>query len=119
VKPGNEGSTDVTKYRPISLINIGGKLLEKLLIDRINYHVFSNNLLNDNQYGFLPQKSTTDTALAAKNFVRENLQQRKCVIMTGLEGSLAGDPEGYVEKALETGISSHRGPVGEPDRGLV
>ena len=26
-------------------------------------------------------------------------------------GSLAGDPEGYVEKALETGISLHRGPV--------
>jgi hypothetical protein len=26
-------------------------------------------------------------------------------------GSLAGDPEGYVEKALETGISSHRGPT--------
>jgi hypothetical protein len=24
------------------------------------------------------------------------------------EGSLAGDPEGYVEKALETGISFHR-----------
>ena len=26
-------------------------------------------------------------------------------------GSLAGDPEGFVEKALETGISSHRGPT--------
>ena len=25
--------------------------------------------------------------------------------------SLAGDPEGYVEKALETGISSHGGPT--------
>jgi len=28
-----------------------------------------------------------------------------------MEGSLAGDPEGYVEKALEKGISFHRGPV--------
>jgi hypothetical protein len=26
-------------------------------------------------------------------------------------GCLAGDPKGYVEKALETGISSHRGPA--------
>jgi len=34
-------------------------------------------------------------------------------------GSLAGDPEGYAEKALETGISSNRGPAGEPVRGLV
>jgi hypothetical protein len=30
---------------------------------------------------------------------------------TWREGSLAGDPEGNVEKALETGISFYRGPV--------
>ena len=30
---------------------------------------------------------------------------------TWREGSLAGDPEGYVEKALHMGISLHRGPV--------
>ena len=30
---------------------------------------------------------------------------------TWRQGSLAGDPEGYVEKALEMGISFHRGPV--------
>ena len=30
---------------------------------------------------------------------------------TWREGTLAGDPEGYVEKALKTGISFHRGPV--------
>jgi len=30
---------------------------------------------------------------------------------TRREGSIAGDPEGYVEKALETGISFHRGLV--------
>ena len=27
------------------------------------------------------------------------------------EGSLVGDPERYIEKVLETGISFHRGPV--------
>jgi len=30
---------------------------------------------------------------------------------TWREGSLTGDPEGYVGKALETGISFLRGPV--------
>ena len=33
---------------------------------------------------------------------------------TWKEGSLAGDCEGYVEKALERGISSNRVPNGEP-----
>jgi hypothetical protein len=56
IKPGKEGSMEVTKYRPISLLNIGGKVLEKLLIDGINHHVLSNSLLNGNQYGFLPKK---------------------------------------------------------------
>jgi len=32
---------------------------------------------------------------------------------TWREGSLAGDPEVYLEKALETGISSYRGSVWE------
>ena len=30
---------------------------------------------------------------------------------TWREGSLAGDPKGYVKKALEMGISFHRGPI--------
>jgi hypothetical protein len=78
IKPGKEGSTEVTKYRPTSLLNVGCKVLEKLLIDRINHHVFSNSILNGNQYGFLPQKSTIDIALGVKSFIRENLQQKNC-----------------------------------------
>jgi len=66
VKPGKEGSTKVTKHQPISLLNVGGKVLEKLLINRINHHAFSNSLLNENQYRFFPHKSTIDAALAAK-----------------------------------------------------
>ena len=34
-------------------------------------------------------------------------------------GSFTEDPEGYVQKALVTGISLHRGPAGEPGRGLI
>jgi hypothetical protein len=36
---------------------------------------------------------------------------------TWREGSLAGDPGGQEEKALESGIYFHRGPAGEPGRG--
>jgi hypothetical protein len=57
VKPGKEGFSEVRKYRPISLINTGGKLLEKLLINRINHHLHTYKLLNRNQYGFIPQNS--------------------------------------------------------------
>jgi len=38
---------------------------------------------------------------------------------TWREGFLAGYPGGYGEKALEMGISFHRGPTGEPGKGLI
>ena len=85
VKPGKEGLNEVGKYRPISLINIGGKILENLLIDRINHHLYSNRLLNENQYGFTPQKSTVDAAMAAKDFAQTHLLQSNVVILTSLD----------------------------------
>jgi len=37
--PGKEDSLDPSKCGPISLLNIGGKVLEKLLINRIMHNV--------------------------------------------------------------------------------
>ena len=45
-KLDKDNSEDVTKFRPLSLINTGGKVLEKLFINRINHHVFSHNYVN-------------------------------------------------------------------------
>jgi hypothetical protein len=36
VKPGKQDNEEVTKFRPISLLNIEGKIMEKILITRIN-----------------------------------------------------------------------------------
>jgi hypothetical protein len=49
VKPGKETSDNICKYRPISLINTAAKVLEKTLINRIMYHMYSNNLMSKNQ----------------------------------------------------------------------
>jgi hypothetical protein len=85
IKPGKENSTDPSKYRPISLLNIGGKVLQELLINRINHHMYKNELLTDRQYGFMPQKSTTDTTMEAKKFIEPELVKRKVVTMTSLD----------------------------------
>jgi len=83
-KPGKDNCEDVTKFRPISLINTGGKVLEKLLINRINHHVFSHNYMN-NQYGFTPQKSTIDAAMAVKNVVIEGLTAGDVIVLVSLD----------------------------------
>jgi hypothetical protein len=61
-KPDKKDSYDPSKYRPISLLNLEGKVLEKLLINRIMYHINKTEFLNPNQFGFIPQGSTTDAA---------------------------------------------------------
>ena len=66
---------DVSNFRPISLINVGVKVLGKLLINRIMHYVYSNNLLNTNQYGFAPKKSTIDATLAVKEYIEEWFRQ--------------------------------------------
>ena len=85
MKPGKEDTMDPSKYRPINLINVAGKVLEKLLINRIMHHVCTNDLLNHNQFGFTPKKSRTDAAMAAKKFVEEGLRQGLITILVSLD----------------------------------
>jgi len=72
-KPGKEDSTLPSKFRPISLLNVAGKLLEKLLIDRIIHFLITNQLLSSNQFGFLPQRGTLNALFEVKTYVESNL----------------------------------------------
>ena len=56
-----------------------------MLINRIIHFLYSNNLLNQNQFGFTPQKSTTDATMAAKNFVDEALNKGQIVALGRLD----------------------------------
>jgi len=60
----------VSKFRPIRLLDTRRKVLEKIMINRINHHVYSRGYINENQYGFRPQKCTIDAAMAIKDFVQ-------------------------------------------------
>ena len=84
-KPDTQNSPDVTKYRPISLLNIGGKILEKALINRINHHMNSTEFLKKNQYGFIPQTSTIDAIMAVKTFVQEGFSRGEITVTVSLD----------------------------------
>ena len=49
---------EVGNYRPISLLPLFGKLLEKLMYARMYSFLIKHNLLVGNQYGFQKSKST-------------------------------------------------------------
>ena len=56
VKPGREESSDPSMYRPISLLNTEGKILEKLLIKRIPHHLHKTDALNGNNLDSHPKR---------------------------------------------------------------
>jgi hypothetical protein len=84
-KPGRDDTKDPFKYRRISLLNIEGKVPGKLLIKRIMHHLHKTEFLNDNQYGFTPQNSTTDAAMEVRQYIESQLERGRLVIMASLD----------------------------------
>ena len=70
---------------------MGSKLLETLMIDRISFQVHSNDLFNDNQYGFIPQKGNVDAAMEVKSFIEESLRVKQCAVIVNLDVKEAFD----------------------------
>ena len=55
----NGSNKDPNNYRPISILTIFSKLLEKLVHNRLLKFINNNYVLHDNQFGFRADKSTT------------------------------------------------------------
>jgi hypothetical protein len=48
----NGDKTELTNYRPISLLGSFSKIFEKLIYTMLNKHIISNKIPVDEQYGF-------------------------------------------------------------------
>ena len=83
---------DVSKFRQISLLNTGGKVMEKVLTNRINHQIYSHDFMNTNQYVFTPRRSTIDAAMAVKDFVEEVLVGGERIVLVSLKVKGAFDP---------------------------
>jgi len=72
----NKSPHQVENYRPISLLDVHGKILDKILNTRLNRHLNRHNILHPRQHGFRQQRGT-DTALATfHETIAINMAQR-------------------------------------------
>lgn len=83
--------TDVTNYRPISVICNFAKILEKCIKHRLNLYLEDNNILNDKQYGFRNYVGTNDALLDYTSFIYNNLDSGKKVLTVFLDVKKAFD----------------------------
>ena len=83
--------TDVSNYRPISLLSAFSKIYEKLMHSRLlNFLDFDNSLF-DMQYGFRPGRSCEHALLQAQNSILNALSNKKVALLLLLDFSKAFD----------------------------
>jgi len=68
-KPDKVSYNTPKSFRPIILLNMLGKLIEKVIGDRLQFHVISNNFIYQSQLGGLKFKSTTDAVIVLTHFI--------------------------------------------------
>ena len=72
------GSTqDINNYRPISLLSIFDKIIEKLIHKRLYSFLESHNILYHNQFGFRKNNSTTNALIQITEKIKESIDNGK------------------------------------------
>ena len=87
-----EGSkSDVSNLRPVSLLPIPGKLMEKVVHERLLRYFENNNLLEEHQGGFRPGHSTIDSAVTLVDKIFKAMNDREITVATFIDLSKAFD----------------------------
>ena len=69
-KPNKTSYDNPKAFRPIVLLNTLGKLVEKVIAERLQFIVASNNFIYPSQLGGLKFKSTNDAGTALTHIIR-------------------------------------------------
>ncbi len=88
-KSGN--SNDMNNYRPIYLLPILSKILEKIVADQLIQFLECNNLLSITQHGFRPRLSTETALTVITDKLFDNIDSKKISILTLCDLSKAFD----------------------------
>jgi len=63
--------TDCNNYRGISLINIGLKILSKIVTERISTYAFHHNIIRPEQYGFRNKEESISLYISIREILRK------------------------------------------------
>ena len=105
-KSGTPG-TSVKDKRPISLLNVDGKLLDKILNRRFTDYLEDNDMTNCRQHGFRAHRGTQTAIATLHESIARHLGQRHRVDMVCRDVSKAFDRiwhTGLKYKLTETGL---------------
>ena len=71
-----DSQTCLSSYRPISLLSIFNKLLEKLMYNRLLHFLEMKNIFYDKQFGFLAKRSTDQAVLSIIDKIQKAIDEQ-------------------------------------------
>ena len=80
---------DPGNFRPIALLPIFSKILEKIVYNQL--YGYFEQFVNDNQFGFLKGRSTETALLHVTNGIHSNIEKKQVTALTLLDMSKAFD----------------------------
>jgi hypothetical protein len=90
VKPRRD-STEITSYRPVSLLSVLSKVFEKLILRRISKDLRPDKWIPHHQFGFRQGHSTIHQIHRVTNIINKALEDRKYCTTVFLDISHAFD----------------------------
>ena len=84
-KPGKRDMKDPESYRPISLLSNLGKILERIIKDRMEFYAEPKGLNSSKQFGFRRGGSTIkalDHVIEAVDYALDSTRKKKCALIS-------------------------------------
>ena len=101
-------SNDVSNYRPISLLSLVGKLLERIIHKALMAHVIANNVISSHQFGFRPGSSTQEALLSVCSYWHGTMEDGGSNVAVFLDLAKAFDTvqhQGVIDALARAGIA--------------
>ena len=73
-KSGNQAL--VSNYRPITLLSVFHKIMEKLMFTRLVNFLDKHSILDDNQFGFRSERSTTQASMLITDKIQRAIDNK-------------------------------------------
>ena len=102
--------SDVNNLRPVSLLPLPGKILEKLVHKKLLHFLEINNLLDHNQGGFRPNRSTINTVAKMTDMIFNAMNNKEITVAAFIDFRKAFDTVNHeilIEKLKRIGIRSN------------
>jgi len=88
----NKGNRQVCdNHRGISLLSIAGKILARILLNRLLEHLSAHELFPESQCGFRKERGTADMIFAARQIQEKCIEQNRALYMTFVDLTKAFD----------------------------